>query len=221
MPRTGRVIAVFCLLAGLGQAQGGVDQFSVGPLSQGFNTSFSGNLQLGQEFRPTLTALDFVDLVLGDAGSDIGPGASFEVKIHAETIAGAVLGTSDVVSLPDNFNPGGSSETYTHFTFASQVALTPGATAVIEIVQLPPIVAGNANFLMYGSSLSGPDRYTDGRAIIGGAASQPLFDFNFREGVTVTSVPEPAGLTLLGLGALGMIGASWRRRQPAERPGDA
>jgi hypothetical protein len=198
-----------------------IDQSSVGTLSQGFNTSFSGNLALGQEFRPAFSTLDFVDLVLGDAGSDIGPGASFEVKIHAGTITGVVLGTSDVVRLPDNFNFAGSSETYTDFTSASPVTLTPGATAVIEIVQLPPITAGNFNFLMYGSSLSGPDRYPAGQAIIGGAAGQPLFDFNFREGITVTSVPEPASLTLLGLGALGMIGASWRRRQPAERPGDA
>jgi hypothetical protein len=30
-----------------------------------------------------------------------------------------------------------------------------------------------------------------------------------------TAAPEPASLTLLGLGALGLLGYGWRRRQQA------
>src|SRR4029077_2694294 len=88
---------------------------------QNYNTSYSGNLPLGQEFKPSLSSLSFVDLVIADAGSDIGPGANFLVKIHAGTITGAVLGTSATVFVADNTNITGTSN-YTHFTFSSPIA---------------------------------------------------------------------------------------------------
>jgi hypothetical protein len=146
----GYLMALALLCGGAGKAGAGfvIDQSSTGPLGQGYNTSSSINLPLGQEFKPTLSSLDFVDLVLGDADTGIGSGASFQVKIHAGTITGTVLGISNTVTLPDGFNLAGGNEIYTHFTFAAPVALTPGATEVIEIVQLPPIGAGNDNFLM-------------------------------------------------------------------------
>src|SRR5262245_6376913 len=102
---------------------------------QMYNISYSGHIPIGQEFRPNLSGLNFVDLFIEDAGSDIGPGANFQVRIRSGSITGPILGTSAVTFVPDGTNTGGGS-TYTRFNFSSMVPLTPGATHVIEITQL-------------------------------------------------------------------------------------
>src|SRR5438270_646527 len=79
-----------------------VDQSYIPVTGQGYNISSSGNLPMGQEFTPTLATLNFVDLFIGDAGSDVGPGANFQVTIHSGSIGGPVLGTSNVSFVPDN-----------------------------------------------------------------------------------------------------------------------
>src|SRR6478735_8896491 len=62
------VAALASLLAAAtpGRASVIIDQASAGPVGSGANPSFAGNAPLGQEFKPTLSSLDFVDLVLGD-----------------------------------------------------------------------------------------------------------------------------------------------------------
>jgi hypothetical protein len=65
-------------------------------------SSASENLRIAQEFTPTFNSLNFVDLYIGDAGGDIGPGASFKVVIHSGSITGTVLGTSNTAFVPDN-----------------------------------------------------------------------------------------------------------------------
>lgn len=170
-----------------------VDQSYIPVTGQGFNTGSSSNRPLGQEFTPTLGSLDFVDLYIGDAGSDAGPGATFLLNIRAGSILGAILGTSNSVFVADNTNLGvGSYANFivTRFTFASPVALTPGATGVIEIVQQSP----PANFAAYGGPLSA-STYAGGRAIVGGLP-QANFDFAFREGLTTAAIPEPSPLAL-------------------------
>ncbi len=157
------------------------DQSCVAPAYYNYNTSYSGNLALGQEFKPTQSSVSFVDLVIADAGSDIGPGANFLVKIHAGTIGGTVLGTSATAFVPDNTNITGTTN-YTHFTFASPVAVTPGSTYVVEVVQTGSIVPGNSNFMLTADNPNGADVYTGGRAIIHGTPVTTNMDFLFREG---------------------------------------
>src|SRR6266478_969524 len=55
------------LIAGSGSS---TDQSCSAPAYYNYNTSYSGNLPLGQEFKPNLSSLSFVDLVIADAGSD-------------------------------------------------------------------------------------------------------------------------------------------------------
>lgn len=174
-----------------------IDQQYLPITGQGYNTGVSSNLPIGQEFTPTIGALDFVDLFIGDAGSDAGPGASFEVNIRAGSIGGTILGTSNVAFVADGTNTGvGLYEDFvvTRFTFDATVILTPGLVAVIEVVQLPPITPPNNNFLVYGGPLTN-STYAGGRAIIDGAAAS-AFDFAFRQGVNAAVIPEPSTLAL-------------------------
>jgi hypothetical protein len=194
-----------------------IDQEYLPVTGQGYNTGVSSNLPIGQEFTPTLDALDFVDLFIGDAGSDAGPGASFEVNIRGGSIGGTILGTSNVAFVADGTNTGVglyADFVVTRFTFDAPVALTPGLVAVIEVVQLGPIMPSNGNFIVYGGPLSG-STYAGGRAIIDGAAVSG-FDFAFREGINAAVIPEPSTLALCGPVVL-MGLAGWRsiRRRAA------
>ncbi len=190
-----------------------IDQSYVPVTGEEFNTSDSGNLPLGQSFTPTLGSVDFVKLYLQDAGSDVGPGTSFEITIRAGTIGGTILGASNVVSVPDNLNLGiglYADFTTTRFDFAASVALTPGQLYVIDVIQLPPIVTGNLNFGAGGGPLNN-STYAGGTAIVNGVAL-PNFDFAFQEGV-VNAVPEPASIAQCVLGFAGLgLGLVARRR---------
>lgn len=213
-----RIAAIWAAVALLGggtsRADTIIDQSYVPVTGQGYNTSFSGNLPIGQTFTPTLGSLNFVDLFLGDAGTDTGPGASFFVRIRFLQIAGEILGTSRAEFLPDGLNTGVSSNAdfaVTRFRFADSVALVPGKVAVIEVVQQRPIVTGNSNFLLYGGNLD-PDRYPEGKGIVGGR-SFPAFDFAFREGIeTAAAVPAPPSLVLGGFAVALLSFGGLRRR---------
>src|SRR5437588_362067 len=152
------------LIASTGTA---TDQSCSAPAYYNYNTSYSGNLPLGQEFKPAVSSLSFVDLVIADAGSDTGPGANFLVKVHSGTITGSVLGTSATVFVADNTNITGTSN-YTHFTFTVPIAVTSGSTYVLEIVQTGSIVPGNSNFMMTSDNPNGANIYTPGRGVIHG-----------------------------------------------------
>jgi hypothetical protein len=63
-----------------------------------------------------------------------GSGARLVVNIRESTIYGPILGTSNILQLPEGFYG------VTHFTFPSVVPLTPGQKYVIEVV----VVAGGS-----------------------------------------------------------------------------
>jgi hypothetical protein len=206
------------LLGAVAQSSFGdtIDQSYIPITGEGFNTSASSNLPIGQEFTPTLNSLSFVNLYIGDAGSDIGPGASFEVIIHSGSITGTVLGTSDTVFIPDNTNLGVglyADFIVTKFTFAAPVSLVPNSLDVIEFVQLPPIVTGNDNFIAYGGPLPG-STYPGGQGVVNGAP-ETGYDFAFSEGVLGSAVPEPSTFVLGVIGAAGVVGGLLRRKRTA------
>jgi len=136
---------------------------------------------LGQSFTPTLTSLNFVNL-LTENGS-----ATVKVNIHLGSMSGPVLGTSQPTVIPFSISPGVSS-----FRFSTSVTLIPGDVYVIE----PFVVCGNT---LIGST--GINDYVGGDQILGGA-TQANNDLWFQEGI---SVPERGRWLLLGTGLLGLL----------------
>jgi len=127
---------------------------------------------IGQEFVPDLSALDVVQLWLIGGSSYSGPG-EFVMNIRSGTIGGQLLGASAVTALPYRFLGVAS------FEF-ERVALTPGQTYVIELVQL-----SGQNWLV-GTTQSNP--YVSGRMILEGRPIESM-DLWFREGA-VEPLPE-------------------------------
>ncbi len=126
---------------------------------------------IGQEFTPTLSSLDFVELFTEDFGdAHNGVGGELVVNIRHGTITDSIIATSLPVTLPDSFSG------ITHFNFPSSVSLTPGEIYIIEIT-----VASGDN---WGVGMSGVPTYAGGGPILQGV-SQTGYDLWFKEGHTV------------------------------------
>lgn len=167
-----------------------VDQANETFVSTYFPLSPAGGV--GQEFSPTLNSLGFVDVWIFNE-APVGP-ADFTVRIREGSIAGGILGASEMATIgsPPSLGP-------TRFAFAATVGLTGGATHVLEVVQ----VMGGAG---WGAGYGPNSGYAAGQAIFG--TSPVDYDLWFREGVLV---PEPGVWVLGGLGTV-LAGCILRRR---------
>jgi len=147
---------------------------------------------MGQEFRPALNSLSFIDLMIWDFfGQGSGPG-NLQVNVRSDTINGPIIGTSSILILQRGF------QGIAHFDFPGIVPLNPGSLYVMS----PRVVDGGD----WGVGASGLNAYPDGQKIRMGAFV-PGDDLFFREGTVV--VPEPTSAAFLVLGLVVVIG--WRR----------
>jgi hypothetical protein len=136
---------------------------------------------LGQSFKPTLSTLNFVNLLTENGD------ATVKVNIRLGSISGPILGTSQPTVIPFSVSPSVSS-----FRFSTPVTLIPGDVYVIE----PFVVCGNT---LIGSADT--NNYLSGNQILGGVG-QTTIDLWFQEGI---SVPERRKWPLLRIGLIALI----------------
>jgi hypothetical protein len=147
----------------------------------------------GQSFTPSLSSVEFIQLLTSDANPGNGPGAELYLILRANSITGTIIGTSSPVEFTYGFSG------LSTFLFSTPVSVTPGTTYYFL-----PVVSVFTEGGAYGSDawrLGQNDlNYPGGTMFVGGIAS-PGFDFWFREGIIV---PEPS-TALIGFMGLGLL----------------
>jgi hypothetical protein len=155
---------------------------------------------MGQTFVPTFDSMNVVILNLQDDAPFFG-GGPWAVEVH-QGLDGALLGTSQAVSLPAGFGDGNAAGLPVEFDFASSIPLTPGSTYSLE-----PIRIDGSSFNLMATVADG---YPPGFLFLKG--SQQSGDAIFAEGLSIASVPESSTLILSGIAvAIAVAGASLRR----------
>jgi hypothetical protein len=157
-----------------------------------------------QAFVPTLSSIGFVQLELTDYPDTSSSGARICVGVYSGSPnAPTLLGTTELVYLPPNFNNDGIAYSgLADFYFATPIALTPEQTYYFAPVEL----TGDDIW----SVAVTDDTYRYGQLYGGGTPFTPTTDLWFREGVTV---PEPSASALLAIGGLllaGIVGCKGR-----------
>jgi hypothetical protein len=167
--------------------------------------------QLGQTVTFAGTARQLDSVVLG-AHNGFGPIITYTLDLYAgaNPNTAALLGSASVI-VPSGFARmivfefGGLAVPDT-VTFVVHSSNTDTLTGPISS-NIAPTIGSGPNSLFYGD---GPGTFTadDSWAIADGAKTNYLVaQFN----ASTPAVPEPASLTMLGLGALGFVGYTWRR----------
>jgi hypothetical protein len=167
-----------------------VDQEFTPTASLSFDTIDAGGPK-GQSFTPDHTHLNYVVVQMASALSADGHYV-VEIREGAGPF-GALLGTSEAVTLPGNLAP-----TEIEFPFGTNVELIPGNTYSFVVRNLAP---GTSNFALAYNS----ENYLYGSAFEGNVFEGTFGftkDYYFKEGFI--AVPEPGTFLLLSVALIGL-----------------
>lgn len=173
-----------------------IDQAS-GPEGQTVGGQFIGINVIGQTFRPSLSALDFVQ-VQGGILPDNSTTRS-RVLLRAGGESGSLIASSAPLSIDD-----GAVLTRT-YRFEAPVSLNPGE---VYYFGMDLLETDSADTRMVVSIIDHGDPYPGGDLVVNGVVN-PGMDLWFREGLMV---PEPSPGHLLALGALALFHRQTRMR---------
>lgn len=135
----------------------------------------------GQSFTPQLSSVGFIRLYIYNGFLGNETAANIVVNLRSDSLGGAILGTSTVVTIPSGAFAG-----LVDFTFATPISVTPGTTYFFQ-----PVVQNNDNLGLLQAGYG----YAGGTEIFKGTPD-PNNDLWFREGIIV---PEPSSFALLAL----------------------
>ncbi len=169
-----------------------VDQASEGNPFGGYGIDVQTDDTIGQEFTPTFSALDVVEIGLGPHDRN---SLGVKVNIRVASVDGPIIDTSLLATTP----PLPVLPPYYHFDFASRVPLVPGNLYVIQPFLVQPSAPVAFAFL-------DPGPYVGGRPIIHGVVRNDI-DMVFRTGLTV---PEPPAFVHVAGAVAGILAAAQR-----------
>ena len=175
------------------------------PPFQGFTTPQN----IGQSFVPSVANLAAVEIQVNDQNLGDGNGYGVFANIRLGTIAGAILGTTQVVNFPDTPSMPFSPIFSALLELTTDVLLTPGLTYVIDV---HPAASNLGSIGVFVTGFNN-DGYANGTAIAD--VLTPNFeptDLWFR---TFTRLPEPATLALCMLGLWSVLRLREQRTRAA------